>query len=577
MSHVPTGSHRSPGSDGPGGRDAPRESDVAPASHLAAGLAAVGEGRWADAATALGAVVDGDDHAPPEALAALGEATWWLGEPARSLDLRERAYAAFRQRGDRVQAALTAMSVCIVHKANYGNAAAAGGWMGRAERLFEGDDAGPLQGWLWVTRAYQLDQGPEALDLSERALAAARRDHDTDLELTALATLGRTLVLAGRARAGMALVDEAMAGTHAGEYERLDTVVATSCDMLVACDVVADLDRATEWCRVTDEFVATYGCPYLHAQCRTAYGSVLVQTGRWPQAEQELATAMHMAGTAGPAMAARAAVRLADLRLRQGRVDDADALLARCDREAAAVTLAAVRLARGEASLSVALVERHLRAHPAPGLTEVPALEVLLASHLAAGDLAGARAAARRLGEVATATSSPAVVGRAAAAEGRCAAAGGDVERAIGCYERALAAWSQVDLPLEVARVRHDLAAVTASGRPDVAVAEARAALAEFDRLGAGADGDAAAALLRRLGVAGRAGRRSGGTLTRRQREVLTLVGQGLSNPEIAARLHISRKTAEHHVTNVLAKLGVANRTAAAGAAHRILADDPPA
>ncbi len=553
--------------------DGEARSCVSHAALILVGASALGEGRWRDAESAFAAALD--EAESPEALAGLGDAVWWLGDPGRSVTLRERAYAGFRRAGDRESAALAAMAVCIIHKANFGNAAAAGGWMGRAERLFDGHDAGPLQGWLWATRAYQLDQGSEAVDLSERALARARRDQDLDLELTALSTLGRTLVLAGRAGPGMALVDEAMAGTLAGEYGRLDTVVATSCDMLVACDVAADLERATEWCRRTDDFVDAYGCPFLHAQCRTVYGSVLVQTGRWPQAEQELATAMRMAGTAGPAMAARAAARLADLRLRQGRVEDADALLEQCDREAAAVTLAAVRLARGQGSLGVALVERHLRAHQSPGLADVPALEVLVGSHLAVGDLAGAGAAARRLGEIAAASSLPGVAGRAAAAEARCAAAADDADGAVAGFERALAAFSQADLPLETARARRDLATVVAARRPGLAAAEAQAALATFERLGAQADGDETAALLRRLGAAGRTASRSRGALTRREREVLALVGRGLSNPDIAARLFISRKTAEHHVTNVLAKLGLPNRAAAAAAAADVLSDGP--
>ena len=62
-------------------------SHVSSGSHLSAGLAALGEGRWAGAAAALTAVVDGDGHPPAEALAALGDASWWLGEPARSLEL----------------------------------------------------------------------------------------------------------------------------------------------------------------------------------------------------------------------------------------------------------------------------------------------------------------------------------------------------------------------------------------------------------------------------------------------------------------------------------------------------------
>jgi DNA-binding NarL/FixJ family response regulator len=102
-----------------------------------------------------------------------------------------------------------------------------------------------------------------------------------------------------------------------------------------------------------------------------------------------------------------------------------------------------------------------------------------------------------------------------------------------------------------------------------VAAAEARAALEAFERLDASRLADAAAALLRTLGVRARVTTPAPGLLTRREQEVLDLVGHGLSNPEIAERLYISRKTVEHHVGNVLAKLGLRSRSEAAAYAVR--------
>ena len=94
-----------------------------------------------------------------------------------------------------------------------------------------------------------------------------------------------------------------------------------------------------------------------------------------------------------------------------------------------------------------------------------------------------------------------------------------------------------------------------------------RRALAEFQRLGASA---AAGVLARRLRERGARGLPRGprpttlenpAGLTSRELEILTLVAGGLRNREIAERLFLSEKTVDHHISAILAKLGVRSRT----------------
>ena len=141
-----------------------------------------------------------------------------------------------------------------------------------------------------------------------------------------------------------------MAAALAGEASNLDVVVYACCDMLNACELANDVERAAQWCRVTDDFVRTYGCPFLYAECRINYGSVLAATGHWPARR---ARAGGRAGRPPPAPARRCtpAPRRAwpTLRVRQGRLEDAAALLddAPVDPERA-LALAALRLARDD-------------------------------------------------------------------------------------------------------------------------------------------------------------------------------------------------------------------------------------
>ena len=85
-----------------------------------------------------------------------------------------------------------------------------------------------------------------------------------------------------------------------------------------------------------------------------------------------------------------------------------------------------------------------------------------------------------------------------------------------------------------------------------------------LERLGAGREAAAAAAFLRGLGVATKPGPRQFGMLSRRELDVLDRLRRGLTNPEIAAQLFISRRTVAHHVSSILTKLNLKTRSEAA-------------
>jgi DNA-binding NarL/FixJ family response regulator len=196
-------------------------------------------------------------------------------------------------------------------------------------------------------------------------------------------------------------------------------------------------------------------------------------------------------------------------------------------------------------------------------------LAPLVDARLALGDAAGAHRAAEDLSALADASQIRLLSARADLAVARVALSGGRLADAREPARRALAAFGALLMPLDAGTARLALAQAAASAEPDMARDEARAALTAFRELGASRAMDAAAAVLRELGESHGRGPRTVGDLTAREDEVLGLVTLGMSNAGIARTLVISEKTAGHHVSRILTKLGVRNRAeAAAYAVH---------
>ena len=178
-----------------------------------------------------------------------------------------------------------------------------------------------------------------------------------------------------------------------------------------------------------------------------------------------------------------------------------------------------------------------------------------------AADAAAALACGRRPGRTASEAAADVARGRVAAARGE--------RDAAAAFGRAAELYRRVGLPLDAARARLELARALAPTEPELAIDVARRAHRELESLGADRAAADASALLRSLGAKSRSGPRGVDVLTKREQEVLRLLGQGLSNAELGRRLFISPKTAEHHVGRILRKLDLRSRAEAAGYAAR--------
>jgi DNA-binding CsgD family transcriptional regulator len=537
------------------------------------GLAALRDGDSATARKRLKlALAEGE--AAGDVLAALAAALYLEREYQASAANYERAYGIYRSEGNQMAAGGAAFTVAWIYGNVLGDWAVGSGWFARARTILEeaGDDR-PERGLLLIIRAYSEPDPRVRESLVREAIDIGRRFGEPNIEFEALAYLGCLLVMTDRPEEGLVLIDEALAAACAGEVTDLATLDSIFCGFFWACELVNDVARADQWMRAAEDIMKRRNV--VAAFCRAHYGGILTAAGRWNEAETELVESTQHFDAGMPERRAAAIIRLAELRVRQGRLEEAATLLERLDHHPDAVrALAGLHLARGETARARDLLERNTRAPddevPIVGETTMigPLLALLVDVLLEEGDVDSAAHVSERLGRIAQGQRGPYLRAAAALANGRvCLAAGKGDARSY--FQDAIKGFARAQLPMELARAHLEMARALASSTPEAAVGEARAALQEFERLQAARQADGAAAFLRSLGAPVRTGPKGIGVLTKREAEVLKLLGAGLSNVEIGDRLYITRKTVEHHVGNLLAKLGLRNRSEAAAYAVR--------
>jgi DNA-binding CsgD family transcriptional regulator len=536
-------------------------------AQLHEGRRALEAARWEAARAAFEAALAEEET--PDARDGLGQAQWFLGGVEEGIAARERAFEEYLQDGRCDRAARVAVWISHQYLIS-GRASAARGWLARAERALEGVDRCGGHGWVAVERARHAESAPECAEHARRAMTIARECDVGDLEVFSLSLLGRAEVSAGRRKEGMRLLEEAMAAASAGRVRNVHTLGEAYCNLIVACTSAGEWERAAEWCELVDGFARAHDATPLLGACRTVHADVLLATGRWPEAERALESALAAHARYVPAMGAPTVATMAELRIGQGRLPEAEQLLAgREEHPSSLRALAQLRLAEGQPQLAAALLERGLMAAEGDEMRAAQLLAPLVDARLACGDSEGAEADARRLQELATSSGIRLVGARADLAAARVALAAAHPDQAAEPARRALAAFGRLGMPLDAGEARLELARALAEDAPDSARDEARTAFAAFRELGAARAMDGAAAVLRDLGAGTAAGPRRYGELTAREQEVLGLVALGMSNARIAETLFISEKTASHHVSRILSKLGVRNRAEAAAYAAR--------
>jgi LuxR family transcriptional regulator, maltose regulon positive regulatory protein len=521
----------------------------------------------------------------PETLESLAVASFWSRDVGRAVEQRQRAYRLYLERGDRRSAARVATGVALDYEHYLGETAVASGWKERAARLLEEVEPCAEHAWLLLWKAHHAilfhNEVERGRALLEEAVETATRLGLADVALMARGLRGFTLVSEGRLVEGMRLLDETATAAIAGELTDPEARGSACCYVLSACENVLDLARAGQWQRqVIDRYVQDdeqLGLTF----CRKHHIQLLVMQGEWVRAEAEIERFRADLPRELHTFVLEMTMTEGELRRRQGRRAEARALF---DQEPAhpraMLGRAALDLDEGRADAALRLVERYLRQLGDPVRTDhLPALWLTVRAAVAAASVERAAQAAATIATLAEALATDLMRAFAAAARGVVAGARGELEEARRELEQAVELFAKSGAPFETGWARLELARAQRSlGDGDAAALEARAALAQFTRLGAvdgveqarlELDRGGAASLASPLGKPLAEAAATTLPLSDRELEVLRLLAQGLSNAEIGKRLFLSAHTVKRHVANILGKLDLPSRAAAAAVAVR--------
>ncbi|GAA4124923.1 hypothetical protein GCM10022215_32940 [Nocardioides fonticola] len=458
---------------------------------------------------------------------------------------------AYRQRvpTDPERAARTAAWLGIMHHLR-GETGHRTAWFTRAAELVAAIGECAASAYLQMAPIIN-DRTPDralAIATAQEVLAIAVRTGDVDAAALIRQTLGHLLIRVGRVDEGVAMLDDAMLAASSG---RLTSPLV---ELLVASSAMAgyretqDLERLREWHNTVAQRDERRGAPASADDVRRLYRAELLEAaGDWDAAVREAEK------IEDPLVLGDAWYLRGEIARRRGQLGEAEEAYANAE-QAGRDPLpgrASARAAAGRsdavAQLRVALThvtEPGARARLLPAAVELVCRDGVAVTET---DLADASAWTEEFEAYADRIGTRLLRARADQCRARLLLATGDPAGALGRTARAGRTLGVLRMPYERART-HLLAAAAqqALGVPEAAAEETDLAARLLDDLGVGSSPTASS------------------PLSPRESEVLALVAEGATNREIAGRLFLSHRTVDRHVSNILTKLALPSRAAAA-------------